>query len=35
MERWSDVPAASVNYAAARESLKAHVAALLDRLAAQ
>ena len=35
VERWSDVPAASVSYAAARESLKAHVAALLDRLAAQ
>ena len=35
VERWSDVPAASVSYAAARESLKTHVAALLDRLAAQ
>jgi protein-tyrosine-phosphatase len=35
VERWSDVPAASVNYDAARTALKAHVAALLDRLAAQ
>jgi arsenate reductase (thioredoxin) len=35
VERWSDVPAASVNYDAARTSLKAHVAALLERLAAQ
>jgi arsenate reductase (thioredoxin) len=35
VEHWSDVPAASVNYDAARTSLKAHVAALLDRLAAQ
>lgn len=35
VERWSDVPAASVSYDGARESLKAHVAALLDRLAAQ
>lgn len=35
MERWGDVPTASVNYEAARASLKAHVAALLDRLAAQ
>ena len=35
VERWSDVPAASANYEAARASLKAHVAALLDRLADQ
>ena len=34
VESWSDVPAASVNYDAARTSLKAHVAALLDRLGA-
>jgi hypothetical protein len=33
VESWSDVPAASVNYAAARDALKSHVAALLDRLA--
>jgi protein-tyrosine-phosphatase len=35
VERWSDVPAASESYAAARTALKAHVAALLDRLAAR
>ena len=35
VERWSDVPAASLNYGAARRSLKAHVAALLERLAAR
>jgi hypothetical protein len=31
-ERWDDVPAASVNYAEARDSLKAHVEQLLERL---
>lgn len=35
IERWDDVPPASTNYDAARSSLKAHVAELLDRLAAQ
>ena len=33
IERWTDVPAASSDFDAARASLKAHVAALLDRLA--
>jgi DNA-binding beta-propeller fold protein YncE len=33
VEHWDDVPAASVNYAAARDSLKAHVEQLLDRMA--
>jgi arsenate reductase len=33
-EKWADVPAASVDYGAAREALKAHVRALLDQLAA-
>lgn len=32
VERWDDVPAASVNYGAARNSLKAHVEQLLDRM---
>lgn len=32
VERWDDVPAASVNYAAARDSLKAHVEQLLERM---
>jgi protein-tyrosine-phosphatase len=32
IERWNDVPAASTNYAASRESLKTHVEELLDRL---
>jgi len=32
-EQWSDVPAASTNYAQARDSIRAHVAELLDRLA--
>ena len=32
LERWDDVPAASVNYAAARDSLKAHVQQLLERM---
>lgn len=32
IERWNDVPAASTNYAAARDSLRAHVRELLDRL---
>lgn len=33
MARWTDVPPASVNFDAARDSLKAHVARLIDRLA--
>ena len=32
IERWTDVPAASTSYAAARTSLKSHVEDLLDRL---
>lgn len=32
VERWDDVPAASVNYWAARNSLKAHVEQLLERM---
>lgn len=32
VERWDDVPAASVNYAAARNSLKEHVEQLLERM---
>ena len=32
VERWDDVPAASVDYAAARDSLKAHIEELLQRL---
>jgi arsenate reductase len=32
-ERWTDVPPASVNFDAARDSLKAHVARLIDQLA--
>ncbi|HTJ16673.1 MAG TPA: hypothetical protein VL494_07830 [Steroidobacteraceae bacterium] len=35
IERWTDVPPASSDYDAARASLKAHVAALLDRLASK
>jgi arsenate reductase len=35
VEHWSDVPAASVSYADARAALRAHVAALLERLAAE
>ena len=35
VERWNDVPPASTSYDAARSSLKAHVAELLDRLAVQ
>jgi arsenate reductase (thioredoxin) len=35
LERWNDVPAASVSYGAARDSLKAHIEDLLQRLAAQ
>ncbi len=34
-EKWIDVPPASVNYEAAREALKTHVANLLDRLSAE
>jgi protein-tyrosine-phosphatase len=33
VERWNDVPAASVDYPAAREALRLHVQALLDQLA--
>jgi hypothetical protein len=33
VEHWTDVPAASVDYAAARISLKRHIGALLDQLA--
>ena len=32
IERWNDVPSASSDYAAARISLKAHVADLIERL---
>jgi protein-tyrosine-phosphatase len=32
VEQWNDVPAASTNYAAARESLRAHVSDLVERL---
>jgi arsenate reductase (thioredoxin) len=32
IEKWSDVPAASTDYVAARESLRRHVHALLDQL---
>ena len=32
IERWNDVPPASKSYDAARSSLKAHIAELLDRL---
>jgi arsenate reductase (thioredoxin) len=35
VERWDDVPPASASYDAARSSLKAHVAELLDRLSRQ
>ncbi|HKQ14882.1 MAG TPA: hypothetical protein VJT80_15715 [Steroidobacteraceae bacterium] len=35
VERWDDVPPASTSYDAARSSLKAHVAELLDRLTAE
>ena len=35
VEHWDDVPPASTSYDAARSSLKAHVAELLDRLAAK
>jgi arsenate reductase (thioredoxin) len=31
-EHWTDVPPASVNFDAARESLKSHVARLIDQL---
>lgn len=34
-ERWDDVPAASTNYAAARDSLRAHVRELIQRLSNQ
>jgi len=33
VEQWNDVPPASANYALARDSIKAHVADLVDRLA--
>jgi protein-tyrosine-phosphatase len=32
VERWDDVPAASVSYSAARDSLRAHVEQLLKRM---
>jgi len=32
LEKWSDVPPASVDYGAARDALKAHVSALLDQM---
>ena len=32
VEQWNDVPAASVDYAAARAALKAHVEDLIDRM---
>jgi arsenate reductase (thioredoxin) len=35
IERWNDVPPASTSYDAARRSLKAHVAKLLERLSLQ
>jgi protein-tyrosine-phosphatase len=35
VEHWNDVPAASTNFDATRSSLKAHVEALLDRLAGE
>jgi arsenate reductase len=35
IERWNDVPPASTNYDAARSSLKAHVAELLEQLSRQ
>jgi arsenate reductase (thioredoxin) len=35
VEQWTDVPAASVDYAAARASLKQHVSALLEQLSKQ
>jgi protein-tyrosine-phosphatase len=35
MERWDDVPAASVDYSAAHASLKQHVDTLLNRLQSQ
>jgi hypothetical protein len=35
IERWNDVPPASTSYDAARSSLKAHVAELLEQLSRQ
>jgi len=35
IERWNDVPPASTSYDAARSSLKAHIADLLDQLSRQ
>jgi protein-tyrosine-phosphatase len=35
VERWDDVPAASTDYGAARESLQRHVEQLLDQLQAE
>jgi arsenate reductase (thioredoxin) len=35
IERWTDVPPASTSYDAARSSLKAHIADLLERLSRQ
>ena len=34
-DQWDDVPPASINYAASRESLKAHVKQLIDQIAPQ
>jgi hypothetical protein len=33
IEQWNDVPAASTDYARSRDSIKAHVVDLLERLA--
>jgi len=33
IEQWNDVPPASVDYAAARDSLKSHIKKLVDQLA--
>lgn len=35
VEQWNDVPAASTNYDAARDSLRAHVKDLVERLSSQ
>jgi hypothetical protein len=32
IEKWTDVPPASVDYGAARDALKTHVRAVLDQL---
>jgi arsenate reductase (thioredoxin) len=33
IEQWNDVPPASVDYAAARDSLKSHIKKLVEQLA--